>query len=48
VKPTAAALSGLATRTAQVAFAKTDLLESHRDNRMYEWPNAQSILLGFM
>jgi hypothetical protein len=45
-EPTAAALSGLTTRTVAVTFAKADLLEFHRDNRMYEWASAIPIVIG--
>jgi len=46
VRPIAAALSGLATRPVSVTFAKADLLEYHRDHRMYEWTSAIPVGLG--
>jgi 2'-5' RNA ligase len=45
-EPIAAALSRLTPRTVETTFAKADLLEFHRDNRMYEWANATPIPIG--
>jgi hypothetical protein len=40
------ALGSLTTRTVPVTFAKADLLEYHRDDRMYEWTSAHPIPIG--
>lgn len=45
-EPIAAALDNLTTRPVKVTFAKADLLEFHRDHRMYEWTSATSIPIG--
>lgn len=45
-EPIAAALRGLKTRTVEVTFTKADLLEFHRDHRMYEWTRATPIPIG--
>ena len=45
-RPIAAALSDLTTRPVGVTFAKADLLEYHRDHRMYEWTSATPIPIG--
>jgi 2'-5' RNA ligase len=45
-KPIAAALAGLTARPVSVTFAKADLLEYHRDHRMYEWTSATPIPIG--
>jgi 2'-5' RNA ligase len=45
-EPIAAALSGLAVRTVEATFTKADLLEFHRDHRMYEWTSATPIQIG--
>ena len=45
-QPIAAVLDGLTTRTVAVTFTKADLLEFHRDNRMYEWTSANPITIG--
>ena len=45
-EPIAAALGSLTTRTVAVTFAKADLLEFHRDNRMYEWTSATPVAIG--
>jgi 2'-5' RNA ligase len=45
-RPIAAALSSLTTRPVSVTFAKADLLEYHRDHRMYEWISAAPIPIG--
>lgn len=44
-EPIAAALSSLTTRTVAVIIAKADLLEFHRDNRIYEWASAEPIAI---
>jgi len=44
--PIAAALSKLTTRAVDTTFTKADLLEFHRDNRMYEWNSATPIPIG--
>jgi hypothetical protein len=41
--PIAAPLNSLTTRTVEVTFTKADLLEFHRDKRMYEWTSATPI-----
>jgi 2'-5' RNA ligase len=45
-EPIAAALSKLSTRAVDATFTKADLLEFHRDNRMYEWNSATPIPIG--
>lgn len=45
-KPIAAALRGLTARPVDVTFAKADLLECHRDHRMYEWTGDAHIPIG--
>jgi len=45
-KPIAAALCGRTPRTAEVTFAKADLVEFHRDHQMYEWTSATPISIG--
>jgi 2'-5' RNA ligase len=45
-EPIAAALSKLTTRAVDTTFTKADLLEFHRDNRMYEWTSATPIRIG--
>ena len=45
-KPIASVLSGLVTRPVSVTFTKADLLEYHRDHRMYEWTSAAPIRIG--
>jgi hypothetical protein len=44
--PIAVALDSLTTRTVAVTFTKADLLEFHRDRRMYEWISATPIRIG--
>ena len=41
-----AALRSLTARPVEVTFAKADLLEFHRDHRMYEWTSATPIPIG--
>jgi hypothetical protein len=45
-EPIAAALDSLATRPVEATFAKADLLEFHRDHRMYEWTSTTPIPIG--
>jgi len=45
-EPIAATLDSLDTRPVKVTFAKADLLEFHRDRRMYEWTSATPIPIG--
>ena len=45
-QPIAGALSSLTTRTVAVTFTKADLLEFHRDRRMYEWTSATPLRIG--
>jgi 2'-5' RNA ligase len=45
-EPIAAALRTLTARSVEVTFAKADLLEIHRDHRMYEWTSATPIAIG--
>jgi 2'-5' RNA ligase len=45
-EPIAAALDSLTTRPVKVTFAKADLLEFHRDRRMYEWTSTGPIPFG--
>jgi 2'-5' RNA ligase len=45
-EPIAAALDRLATRSVKVTFTKADLLEYHRDRRMYEWTSATPVPIG--
>jgi 2'-5' RNA ligase len=45
-EPIAAALSRLTPRTVETTFTKADLLEFHRDNRMYEWISATPVPIG--
>jgi hypothetical protein len=45
-EPSAAALSSLTTRAIVVTFTKADLLEFHRDRRMYEWTSATPLHIG--
>ena len=44
--PIAAALDSLATRPVKITFAKADLLEYHRDHRMFEWTSVRPVHLG--
>jgi hypothetical protein len=44
--PITAALNNLTTRTVAITFTKADLLEFHRDRRMYEWTSAKPIAFG--
>jgi hypothetical protein len=43
--PIAAALEDVEAEPVTVTFAKADLLEFHRDQRMYEWTSATPIPL---
>src|SRR6516225_1357107 len=45
-EPIAAALDSLTTRPVKVTFTKADLLEFHRDRRMYEWTSTTPIPIG--
>ena len=45
-EPIAAALRKLTTRPVKVTFATADLLEYHRDHRMYEWTSATPVRIG--
>jgi 2'-5' RNA ligase len=45
-EPIAAALGSLTTKPVRVTFAKADLLEFHRDHRMYEWTSATALPIG--
>lgn len=45
-EPIAKALSSLSARPVRATFAKADLLEFHRDHRMYEWTSATPIPIG--
>lgn len=44
--PIVTALRRVTPKTVDVTFTKADLLEFHRDNRMYEWTNATPIPIG--
>jgi hypothetical protein len=44
--PIAAALGTLVARPVEVTFTKADILEYHRDHRMYEWITATPIAIG--
>jgi len=45
-EPIATALNRLNPKTVESTFAKADLLEYHRDNRMCEWASVTSIPIG--
>jgi hypothetical protein len=44
--PIAASLEGVEVEPVTVTFAKADLLEFHRDHRMYEWTSAVPVPFG--
>lgn len=44
--PIVAALEGVEVEPVTVTFLKADLLEFHRDHRMYEWTRATPVPLG--
>lgn len=44
--PIAAALEGVEAEPVTVTFAKADLLEFHRDHRMYQWTSATPVPFG--
>lgn len=46
VQPITQALETVAIAGVQVTFAEASLLEFHRDQRMYEWTNAEPIAIG--
>jgi 2'-5' RNA ligase len=45
-EPIAAVLSRLTPKTVETTFTRANLLEFHRDNRMYEWTSAAPIVIG--
>lgn len=45
-EPIAEALQKITTRPVEVTFTKADLLEYHRDRRMYEWTSATPVPIG--
>jgi 2'-5' RNA ligase len=45
-EPIATALQCLTTRPVKVKFVKADLLEYHRDRRMYEWTSTAPVPIG--
>lgn len=44
--PIAAALDAVEAKPVTVTFTKADLLEFHRDHRMYEWTDATHVPIG--